>query len=79
MASAPYDGFICAATNGGQGFNARIIINDVYICVASNADYGNNSVGEVAFRKGDKIELSGNFSGGYRNICFYEKRDYSNR
>ena len=80
MASAPYDGFVSVSTIGGAGFYSEIQINDVVIARASGADYANNSCGSAAFRKGDKVTLTGNISASsYNYVCFYKKRDYSNR
>jgi len=78
MTSAPYDGFITAISRGSNGASINIFVNDIIIAANSNADYGINGQGEVAFRKGDKLEITSSFRDkGY--ICFYEKRDYSNR
>ena len=79
MTSAPYDGFVTIYTNGGQGVGALVQINDVDMGYNSNASYGTNSVGSYAFRKGDKVVAEPRNVGGTAYICFYKKRDYSNR
>lgn len=78
MASAPYDGFVVANTYGGGQYNdTKIKINDIDIAANNGGDYGRESVGEVAFRKGDKIQVIASQNEAW--VCFYEKRDYTNR
>lgn len=73
MTSAPYDGFVTVSTSGATGQSVNIYINDVHIIANSNSDYGVNGIGEIAFKKGDKIKLTGNISSSIRNfICFYQ-------
>ena len=78
MTSAPYDGFVVANTySGGQYSEVHIWINDVDIAANNSGDYGRENAGEVAFRKGDNVRISASQNETW--VCFYEKRDYSNR
>ena len=78
--SAPYDGFVTGF--GGQTLTSypslHVYINNVDVGgFYTNSGASSCCVGEIAFRKGDKIAISGHVA--YGKICFYKLRDYSNR
>ena len=77
MSSAPYDGYVKAGGASGSSLNIVININGVDVGDMGPVS-GMQCIGEFAFRKGDSIKINNGID--IRSyICFYEKRDYSNR
>lgn len=80
MASAPYDGFLTAVAGEAPNMAVEIKINDISISSSYIvSSITTVAIGEIAFNKGDKIQIGGNPNGSKCFICFFEKRDYSNR
>ena len=80
MNSAPFDGFVTVygGTNLTSYPSVYLLINDVIVGgFYTNSGASSCHVGEIAFRKGDKISFSGHWT--YSKICFYKLRDYSDR
>lgn len=78
MVSAPYDGKIIATTSKRNDPSMQIYINNNKIanvgCIANSVEL---SIGEITFRKGDRVQVADNPS--YARVSFYYLRDYSAR
>lgn len=78
MNPAPYDGKVIAISEKRNDPEIEIKINDVQIAytglVATDVQI---TIGEVTFRKGDKVQVARNPSKAM--VCFYNLRDYSQR
>lgn len=78
MLTAPYDGKVIATTSMRNDPSMQIYINGVKVahvgCIANSVEL---TIGEVTFRRGDKVQIMDNPS--YAKVCFYYLRNYKYR